>query len=163
MKITASSWNCWDSTWPSWPPDPTEIGLRRQKPRFVFNQLGFPVKLQVNKTGSWKIGVHGLVIELEYRGQYVDSVAGKIHIFWEGQKNLKKHRNFFLFYLKSDARYFVVKIKVRCDFIMIFLAISYLLEISHVKTFKMIYQTSNCSNRINQDCLLLVYYIVETW
>ena len=87
LKITASSWNCWDSTWPSWPPDPTEIGLRRQKPRFVFNQLGFPVKLQVNKTGSWKIGVHGLVIELEYRGQYVDSVAGKVHIFWKGHKS----------------------------------------------------------------------------
>ena len=100
LKITASSWNCWDSTWPSWPPDPTEIGLRRQKPRFVFNQLGFPVKLQVNKTGSWKIGVHGLVIELEYRGQYVDSVAGKIHIYWEGQKNVKKYLNFFFILLK---------------------------------------------------------------
>ena len=75
---------------------------------------------------------------------------------------MKKISQLFLILLKN-APYFVVKIKAHCDFIMILLAISYLLEISHVKTFEMIYQISNCSNRINQDCLLLVYYyIVET-
>ena len=42
-----------------------------------------------------------------------------------------------LSFKKSDARYFVEKIKCHCDFIMIFLAISYfILQISQTKNFK---------------------------
>jgi hypothetical protein len=54
-------------------------------------------------------------------------------------------------YIKSDATYFVVKIKCHCDFIMNFLSSSYFIfQISHVKIFEISCILDVCLSSLNK-------------
>ena len=65
--------------------------------------------------------------------------------FWEKRTFINDNENYGLMNLlvTSDARYFIVKIKCHCDFIIVFWANSYFIfQMHHAKIFKMRYSRS---------------------